>query len=117
MNVLVTLKNVLLRNSALLSYVHNYFVLTSGKEVSFQSRFFSGKLPSELIFAQNVFKIQLSSLAYGVVCINKRLTNIANDTLTSRHECIFHTCAFDLNVPRRLANCKADSVSVTKILQ
>jgi len=90
---------------------HNHFVLTSGKEevvIEFQSRFFGGKLPSELIFVQSVLKIKLSSLAYGVVCINKRLTYITNDTLTSRHECIFHMCAFDLNTPRRSANCKAD---------
>jgi hypothetical protein len=90
----------------------NYFVLTSGKEeviMEFHSRFFGGKLPSELIFTQSVLKnIMLSSMAYGVVCINKRLTYIANDTLTSRHECVFHTCAFDLNVPRRLANFKED---------
>jgi hypothetical protein len=52
--------------------------------------------------------LQLSSLAYGVVCINKRLTYITNDTLTSRHECILDMCAFDLNTPRRLAKCKAD---------
>jgi hypothetical protein len=50
----------------------------------------------------------LSSLAYGVVFINKHLTYITNDTLTSRHECILDMGAFDLNVPRRLANCKAD---------
>jgi hypothetical protein len=86
-------------------------VLTSGKEdvvISFQSRFFGGKLPSELIFAKSMLKIQLSSLAYGVVCINKLLTCITNDTLTSKYECVFHMCAFDLNTPRRLANCKAD---------
>jgi len=86
-------------------------MLTSGKEevISLQSRFFGGKLPSELIFAQSVFKnVQLSSLAYGVVCINKRLTYITNDTFTSRHECIFNMCAFDLNTPRLLANGIAD---------
>jgi len=36
-----------------------YFVLTFGNEevvISLQSRFFGGKLPSELIFAQSVFK-------------------------------------------------------------
>jgi hypothetical protein len=89
----------------------NYFVLTSGKEkvvISFQSRLFGGKIPSE-IFAQSVLKIQLLSLAYGVVCINKRLTCITNDTLTSKHECVFHVCDFDLNTPRSLANCKADN--------
>jgi hypothetical protein len=75
---------------------NNYFVLTSGREevvISFQSRFFGGKLPSELIFAQSVLKnIKLSSLAYGVMCIHSRLTYITNETLTSRHECVFHVC-------------------------
>jgi hypothetical protein len=47
-------------------------------------------------------------MAYSVVCIYKRLTYITNDTFTSRHECILDTSAFDLNLPRRLANCKAD---------
>ena len=87
-------------------------MLTSGKDeviIEFQSRFFGGKLMSELIFAQSVLKnIKLSSLAYGVVCINKRLTYITNETLTSRHECIFDPGAINLNSPRRLANCKDD---------
>ena len=90
----------------------NYFVLTSGKKeviIENHSRFFGGKLMSELIFAQSVLKnIKLSSLAYGVVCINKRLTYITNDTLTSRHECVFDLSAFNLNLSRHLANCKAD---------
>jgi hypothetical protein len=37
----------------------NYFVLTSGKHeviIEFQSRYFGGKLMSELIFAQSVLK-------------------------------------------------------------
>jgi len=72
------------------------------------NRFFGGKLQSEFIFAHSVLKIQLSSPAYGVMCNNKSLTYITNDTLTSRHECVFHMCAFDLNTPRRLANCKGD---------
>ena len=55
-----------------------------------------------------VKKIKLSSLAYGVVCVNKRLTYITNETLTSRHECIFDLGAFNLNLPRRLANCEAN---------
>jgi len=89
----------------------NYFVLTSGKGeviIEFQSRYFGGKLMSKLIFAQSVLKTKLSSLAYGVVCINKRLTYITNETLTSKHECIFDPGVFNLNSPRRLANCKAD---------
>ena len=37
----------------------NYFILTSGKEeiiIEIHSRFYGGKLPSELIFAQSVLK-------------------------------------------------------------
>jgi hypothetical protein len=47
-----------------------------------------------------------SSLAYGVVCINKRLTYFTNYVLTSRHECKFNMCTLDLNKPSPLANCK-----------
>jgi hypothetical protein len=47
-------------------------------------------------------------LTDGVVCINKRAAYITNKTLTSRYECVFYTWVFYLNVPRRLANCKAD---------
>jgi hypothetical protein len=87
-------------------------VLASDKNeviIEFQSRFFGGKLMSEIIFAQSVLRnIKLSSLAYGVVCINKRLTYITNETLTSRYECIIDLGAFNLNSFRRLANCKAD---------
>jgi len=51
------------------------------------------KLPSELIFAQSVLKtMRLSPLAYGTVCINKRVTYITNEVLTSKHECRFDVC-------------------------
>jgi len=44
-------------------------------EISFEERLIHGQLPSELIFAQSVLRrMHLSSLAYGVVCIKKRLT-------------------------------------------
>jgi len=52
-----------------------------------EARLLHGRLPPELIFAQSALKMRLSSLAYGVVCINSRLTYITNDVLTSRHEC------------------------------
>jgi len=58
------------------------FHLTFGGEtvtISVEVRRFP-KLPSELIFAQSVSKkIHLSSLAYGIVCINKRVTHITNE--------------------------------------
>jgi len=40
------------------------------------------------------------------VCINKRLTYFTNYVLTSKHECKVNMCAFDLDRPSRLANCK-----------
>jgi len=110
-DVLATLKNVLLEECTFKLSTDIYFVLACGKEeviIEFHSRFFCVKLPSELIFAQSVKKIKLSTLPHGVVCINKRLTYITNDTLTSRHECVFDMGAFDLNTPRHLANCKAN---------
>ena len=86
----------------------NSFQLSSGCDtvaISFEARLIHGQLPSELIFAQSVLKrMRLSSLAYGVVCINKRLTYITNDVLTSRHECRFDVFDLDLYRPRRLAN-------------
>lgn len=47
------------------------------------------KLPSELIFAESVLNtIRLSSLVYGIVCLNKRVTYITNEVLTSKHDCV-----------------------------
>ena len=57
----------------------HHFQLTFGGEtvtISFETRQFP-KLPSKQIFAQNVLKIQLSSLAYGIVCI-KQTCDIQN---------------------------------------
>ena len=64
-------------------------------------------LPSEINIAQSVLKkMRLSSLAYGIVCINKRVTYITNEVLTSRHNCIFELFGIDLQLPKRIANCK-----------
>ena len=58
-------------------YIDCYFHLFLGGDtiaLSFTARQFR-KLPSELIFAQGVLKrMRLSSLVYGIVCINKRVT-------------------------------------------
>jgi hypothetical protein len=89
--------------------VENRFLLRSGcctVLISFEARLIHGRLPPGLIFAQSALrKMRLSSLAYGVVCIKKRLTYTTNDVLTSRHECKFDMFALDLDRPRRLANC------------
>jgi len=76
--------------------VENSFLLTSGCDtvlISFKARLIHGRLPPGLMFAQTALrKMRLSSLAYGVVCIKKRLTYITNIVLTSRHECKFDVC-------------------------
>ena len=73
--------------------------LSSSNEIivlSFEGRQFR-KMPSELIFAQNVLKRKrISSLAFGIVCINKRVTCITNEVLTSRHNCVFDLFDIDL---------------------
>jgi len=77
------------------------FLLSSSGEtnaLSFKAEQFP-KQPSELIFAQNLFKkISLSTLAFGIVCINKRVTYITNEVPTSRHDYVFkrYTCDFEL---------------------
>ena len=86
-----------------------YFELSSINEkiaLSFEARQFP-KLPSELLIAQTVLKrMRLSSLAYGIVGIKKRVTYITNEVLTSRHDCVFDLFDIDLHLPKRLANFK-----------
>jgi len=78
----------------------NYFELSSsnGKIVlSFEARQFP-KLSSGLDFARSGLKrMRLSSLAFGIVCINKCVTCITNEVLMSRHDCVFD---FDLHLPK-----------------
>jgi len=70
----------------------DYFKLSPSNEtiaLSFEARQFP-KLQSEVLFAQSVLKrMRLSSLAYGIVCINKRLTYITTEVPTSRHDFVF----------------------------
>jgi len=91
------------------THTGDYFELPSSNEkivLSFEARQFQ-KLPSELEFAQSVLKrMRLSSLAYGIVCINKRVTYITNEVLTSRHDCVFDLFDIDLQLHKRLGNCK-----------
>jgi len=86
----------------------DYFELSSSSKtiaLSFEARQFPN-LPSELQFAQNVIKrMRLSSLAYGIVCINKRVTYITNEVLTSRHDAFFERYNCDLELPKHLAGC------------
>ena len=94
-----------------------YFYLFSGDDkiaLSFTTRQFSN-LPSELTFAQSVLKnMRLSSLVYGIVSINKRVTYITNQVLTSKHNCVFELFDINLNLPKRLANCTSFTQSCSK---
>ena len=75
--------------------------------ISFEAKILFEKHPSDQVFAYAVLKnIRLKSLAYGILCVNSRLTYITNQVLISRHDCISDMLAYDINVPRRLADCK-----------
>jgi hypothetical protein len=75
-------------------------------EINFERRLIHGHFRSKLIFAQCVLgSMRLSSLAYGVVCIKKRLVYITNNVFTSRYEYRIDIFALDLDRPRHLANC------------
>ena len=73
--------------------------------ISFVARQFPN-LPSEVVFAENILsKMELSSLTYGIVKINKHITYINNEVLTSRHDCVFERYTCDLDLPKTLAGC------------
>jgi hypothetical protein len=84
------------------------FQLTFGGEtvtISIEARQFP-KLPSEPIFAQSVLKkIQLTSLACGIVGVNKCVTYITNKVLTSKHDCVYERYTYDLDLTKKLAGC------------
>jgi hypothetical protein len=68
-----------------IKYIISVYHLVVRVALSFKAMQFP-KLPSKLIFANRVLKkTQLSSLTYGIVCMNKRLTYITNEVPTSRH--------------------------------
>jgi len=86
-----------------------YFRLSSGGKtiaMSFETKIINGGLSSSFIFAQSVLKKIGLSLAYGIVSINKRVTYITNEVLTSKHDCVFEIYTCNLDLPKRLAGCK-----------
>jgi hypothetical protein len=46
------------------------------------------KIPSELMLAQCLEKIQVGFLAYGIVGVKGRVTCMTNEVLPSRHDCV-----------------------------
>jgi hypothetical protein len=78
-------------------------------KVSFEQRIVAGKFLPELVFAYNILrKIRLSSLAYGIVSVKKRVTYITNEVLTWRHICLPDLYAHDLHAPKAFAKCKVN---------
>jgi len=67
--------------------------------------------------------MHLSLLTYGIVRINKRVTCITNEVLTSKHDCLYDLFAYELHSPQKLANCKffakivLNTLDVTIILE
>jgi len=47
--------------------------------------------------------MQMSCLVHSIKYVNKIVTYITNDALTSKHDCVFDL--FDLHLPKRLVNC------------
>ena len=65
------------------SHTGHYFQLSYQSEtifISFEARLFP-QLPSEIIFAQCLEKIQLGCLAYGIVTVKGRVTCITNEVV------------------------------------
>jgi hypothetical protein len=62
------------------------------------------EFPSTLTLAYSVLtKVRISSLAYGIVSLNKRVTFITIEVLTSRHDCMSYIFAYNLHEPMQLA--------------
>jgi hypothetical protein len=104
-----------------ISYTGNYFQSTSNGEtiwISFEARIVHEKHPSELKYAYSVLiKIQLSSLAYVIVSVNNPVTYIANEMLTSRHNCLSDLFDYDLHAPKRLAKLDVHELLFSASLQ
>jgi len=58
--------------------------------------------------------MRLSVLTYGIVLINKRVTCITNEVLTSKHDCLSELFAYELHLLQKLANCKLFTKSCSK---
>jgi len=104
------IKQCISNHECIISHTGDYFQLSSGGEtiyITFKARIVREELPTALVFAHSVLrKIRLSSLAYGIVCVNNRVTYITNEVLTSKHDFMSNLFAYNLNAPKQLANCK-----------
>jgi hypothetical protein len=49
--------------------------------------------------------MQLSSLVYGIVHINKRVTYITIAVLKSKHDSVYERYTYDLDLPKTLRCC------------
>jgi len=89
-------------------WLDEFLLSSNGKTIasSFEAKQFP-KQPSELIFVQSSLKnVCLSSLVFGIVCIEKRVTYITNVVLMSKHHLVFESYTCDLELPKKRAGCK-----------
>jgi hypothetical protein len=76
------------------------------------------EIPSTLTLAYNVLtKMRISSLAYRIVSVNRRVTFITSEVLTSRHDCVSNIFAYKLHAPMQLAGCKVTTVQTHGFLR
>jgi hypothetical protein len=87
-------------NNFLISY-HNEIIY-----IKFEARIIHTELPSTLTFAYNVLnKIRISSLAYGLVSVNKCVSYVTSEVIKARHDCVINLFAYNLKAPMQLAGC------------
>ena len=58
------------------------------------------------IFRCAAARIRLSSVVYGIVNVKWRVTYSNNEVLTSRHDCVFEMYTYNLDLSKKLDNCK-----------
>jgi len=75
---------------------------------SIWNKIMDGKFLSDLTFAYPVLNTIcfLSPLPYCIVSVHKCITCVTNKVLTSKHDCVLGKYTRDLDMPKRLANCK-----------
>ena len=75
--------------------------------ITSETKIMFGNFPSGRTFAHSVLnKIRLSHVPYFIVSVHKDVICVTNKVLTSRHECVLGRYTCDLDMPKRLANCK-----------
>jgi hypothetical protein len=89
----------------------NNLLITYDNEIIFisiETRIVHTERPSALTLAYNVLnKMRIASLAYGIACVNRRVTFITSKVLTAKHASVSSMFDYKLDAPKRLVGCTA----------